>query len=331
MSNRKKDWLGIAFDPPQARAFDAPDVLGGQPVAGFGHRRRSKLLNIWPARRSDAPERFDLDEASTLLNEAAAARSLAQMSRTEQLLTDIMVALPGLSVSGRYPDLSIVARQGDERPGDSEVMVDIREVAKGNHWPVLPPAGAAVFFRTDAEYLRVTYRAPTPDGGSVEATGSVNYHPSLRGNPVAFAVEGVALKLAEVQPGMGRALLRLMTVGPILVPDPRARYPMSRGLTTEPAPGELLLLAVINTLNWSDAMFPKGRQPGDDLAVGLDLLMETIAAAHQPEGLEPEMVRRVASHMALNGFAVVASGPRRGCVVGPPGEDEDEAPDAGLA
>lgn len=116
----------------------------------------------------------------------------------ERLLGDVSEALPSA-----FPALSVVLRQGDERPQDAEVMVDLGRV------PGLR-SGLAVFLRTDGVTLRVTFRTPAADDDHIETSVLEAYHPSPRDNLVAFAWAAMARKVATMLPATGAALRRLL-------------------------------------------------------------------------------------------------------------------------
>lgn len=116
----------------------------------------------------------------------------------ERLITDTSEALPSA-----FPGLSVVHRQGDERPQDAEAMVDLGLVPG---WC----SGGAVFLRTDGDTLRVTFRTPVADGDHIETIVLEAYHSSPRDNLVAFAWDAMARKVATMLPATGAALRRLL-------------------------------------------------------------------------------------------------------------------------
>ena len=134
----------------------------------------------------------------TSLEDHVRVRLAEQVALRERLLADICEALPSV-----VPALALVLRQGDERPQDAEVMVDL----------VLVPglrSGGAVFLRADGDTLRVTFRTPVADGDHIETSVLEAYHPSPRDNLVAFAWDAMARKVATMMPATGAALRRLL-------------------------------------------------------------------------------------------------------------------------
>jgi hypothetical protein len=133
------------------------------------------------------------------MSDDAFARAVAAYGALlERLITDTSEALPSA-----FPGLSVVHRQGDERPQDAEVMVDLGLVPG---WC----SGGAVFLRTDGDTLRVTFRAPTAGGGDIETSVVELYRTSAQVNLVAFAWAAMARKVAITLPITGAALLLLL-------------------------------------------------------------------------------------------------------------------------
>jgi hypothetical protein len=131
-------------------------------------------------------------------DEAFARVVAAHGALLDRLLGDVSEALPSA-----FPALSVVHRQGDERPQDAEVMVDLGLVPG---WR----SGLAVFLRTDGSTLRVTFLTPAADGDYIETSVLEAYQPSPRDNLVAFAWDAMARKVATMLPATGAALRRLL-------------------------------------------------------------------------------------------------------------------------
>ena len=132
------------------------------------------------------------------MSDDAFARAVAAYGALlKRLLTDTSDAL-----LGAFFALSVVHRQGDERPQDAEVMVDLN---------LVPGCRAsAVFLRTDGNTLRVTFRAPAAGGGHIETSVVELYRTSAQVNLVAFAWAAMARKVAITLPITGAALLLLL-------------------------------------------------------------------------------------------------------------------------
>jgi hypothetical protein len=156
--------------------------------------RVRRLMLVGEVRGVDA-ETF---AGMTSLEDHMRARLAERVALLERLITDTSEALPSA-----FPGLSVVHRQGDERPQDAEVMVDLGLV------PGLR-SGGAVFLRTDGDTLRVTFRTPVPGGDTIETSVLEAYHPSPRDNLVVFAWAAMARKLATMMPATGAALRRLL-------------------------------------------------------------------------------------------------------------------------
>jgi hypothetical protein len=116
----------------------------------------------------------------------------------ERLITDTSEALPSA-----FPGMSVVHRQGDERPQDAEVMVDLRLVPGR-------PLDGEVFLRTDGDTLRVTHRVPAANDDHIETSVVELYRTSAQVNLVAFAWAAMARKVAITLPITGAALLLLL-------------------------------------------------------------------------------------------------------------------------